>query len=394
MRHISQQILVAFLFVLSAVCADGRDSLSVREAYHDFTAAVSSGYDLPSHGYYRGYNPSGRPIYANTSLHLEYAFAFGPQTRLGALYPGVRQGIGVSCLSFYDHELMGTPVSAYIFQNGRIAEFKPGFGLEYRWDLGVSYGWRINEMVGTRANIYVNVGLMLSWELSPIWSLGVGPEFSHFSNGDTRYPNGGANLLNIRASVTGNLHPKPSFQDKSAIREYDSQLRQKTFARRMSYDLIACGGWRAGKVTDGDYAVINRHFPCVAICFMPMYRIHRYFSAGVSLDLIADRSANIGDVVKDPDTHEVVGYELPPFSRQMAAGLSARGDVSVSMFTIGAGFGGFVLGQGNSLKGLYTMFSLKAFLSRNLFLNVTYRLSSRNYTHNLMYGVGWRFGAR
>ena len=49
-------------------------------------------------------------------------------------------------------------------------------------------------------------------------------------------------------------------------------------------------------------------------------------------------------------------------------------------------------GNTDSLKGLYTTFSLKDFVSRRLFLNVTYRLSSRNYTHNMMYGIGWRFG--
>jgi hypothetical protein len=64
----------------------------------------------------------------------------------------------------------------------------------------------------------------------------------------------------------------------------------------------------------------------------------------------------------------------------------------MSVFTIGAGIGAFLLAGTDSLKGLYSTFSLKAFVSRRLFLNVTYRLSSRNYTHNMMYGIGWRFG--
>lgn len=96
-------------------------------------------------------------------------------------------------------------------------------------------------------------------------------------------------------------------------------------------------------------------------------------------------------MVKDADD-EVVSYKLPDLARQTAAGLSLRGDITMSVFTIGAGFGGFLLAGTDSLKSLYTTFSLKAFVSRRLFLNVTYRLSSRNYTHNMMCGIGWRFG--
>jgi hypothetical protein len=74
----------------------------------------------------------------------------------------------------------------------------------------------------------------------------------------------------------------------------------------------------------------------------------------------------------------------------MAAGLSLRGDITMPIFTVGAGFGGFVLG-GDTLRGLYTTFTLQAFVTDRLFLNVAYRLSTLNYTHNLMYGLGWRF---
>jgi hypothetical protein len=160
----------------------------------------------------------------------------------------------------------------------------------------------------------------------------------------------------------------------------------------MSYDLVLCGGWRAGKVTSGAYALINEPFPFVALNFAPSYRFNRYFSVGASLDLLADRSAGIYDVVEDDATGQVISYELPNFTRQSAAGLSLKGDITMSVFTIGAGFGGFLLAGTDSLKSLYATFSLKTFVSKRLFLNVTYRLSSRNYTHNMMYGIGWRFG--
>jgi hypothetical protein len=377
---------------LAGVSAAGRDSLTLRNVCHDITLSASAGYNLPSHGYYNGYNPSGNPIYANSSVHLEYGVGLDPQTRLGALYPGVVQGVGLSCLTFYRHDLMGTPVSAYIFQRGRILDILPVLGVDYRWDLGGSYGWKKSEMIASCANIYVNVGLMLTWDVSDCLSLHAGPQFSHCSNGDTCYPNGGANLVDLRVGITGHLGRSTTEPDRSVIDEYESELHASGFAERMSYDLVLCGGWRAGKVTSGAYALINEPFPFVALNFAPSYRFNRYFSVGASLDLLADRSAGIYDVVEDDATGQVISYELPNFTRQSAAGLSLKGDITMSVFTIGARFGGFLLAGTDSLKSLYATFSLKTFVSKRLFLNVTYRLSSRNYTHNMMYGIGWRFG--
>ena len=76
---------------------------------------------------------------------------------------------------------------------------------------------------------------------------------------------------------------------------------------------------------------------------------------------------------------------------QMAAGLSLRADITMPIFTVGAGVGGFVAGTSDALQGIYSIFSLKAFVTDRLFLNVSYRLSTKNFTHNMMYGIGWRF---
>ena len=62
---------------------------------------------------------------------------------------------------------------------------------------------------------------------------------------------------------------------------------------------------------------------------------------------------------------------------------------------IGAGYS-FVMARPQNivkpeLHGLYGVFSLKAFVSSRIFLNISYRLSVVNYSHSLMYGIGYRF---
>ena len=381
-------IIVIFTF---AQMVSGKDSLCVKRLCHDLELAVSGGYNLPSHGFYVGHNPTGKPLYANSSLHLKYGFGFQPDTYKGNLYPNTIQGIGVAATTFYNHSLMGTPVFAYIFQKGNIWEFSDHLGLDYNFEFGGSYGWKHNAIISTDANIYVNVGLMLSVDVNKFLTLTFGPEFSHCSNGDTSFPNGGTNVVNFRLGMTGHVEPLNGESDRTAAREYCSVLREESFAQRMIYDLVIYGGWRAAKVSKCSYAPINEPFPFFAVNFIPMYRINHYFSAGASLDLLMDRSADIYDVIVDPLTDEVISYQQPGLLEQTAAGLSLKGDITFPIFTVGAGVGGFLLTNSNSLRGIYTTFSLKAFVSKRFFLSANYRLSTKNFTHNMMYGLGWRF---
>ena len=386
-----RHIVLSIVFLSVALNASGRDSLDVHKFYQDASFELSSGYNLPSHGYYNGYNPLKKPLYWNSLVHLKYAFGYQPDTYLGSLYPNVTQGFGFAGCTFYSHELMGTPVVFYVFQNVRLFELKQGMNLDYSWELGGSYGWQQTELIATRANIYVNVGLKFSYDLTKNLTLNAGPEFMHCSNGDTKYPNGGSNMFNLKVGVTGHAVPKQGRAYRKVIEEYENELSEKTFAERMEYDLAFSGGVRAGKVKAERSCIINDPFPFFGLTFTPLYRIDRHFSAGISLDVLADRSANIYDVVYDRETKTVVSYEQPGIDKQIAAGMSFKGEITMPVFTVGVGVGSFVVPAGDSLKGVYGTFSLKTFMTDSLFLNICYRLSTNNFTHNMMYGAGVRF---
>ena len=198
-------------------------------------------------------------------------------------------------------------------------------------------------------------------------------------------------MFNLKVGVTGHAVPKYGNADRRVIDEYEEELRQKSFTERMEYDLVFLGGFRAGKVTGKKSYVINEQFPFFCLNFSPLYRLNRNLSVGASLDFLADRSANLYDVVYDSETKTVLSYEQPGIDEQMAAGLSLKGEITMPVFTVGVGFGGFVIPSGNSLRGFYSTFSLKTFMTDSVFLNITYRLSTKNFTHNMMYGVGLRF---
>ena len=366
-----------------------------RKATHRVTLEMRPVLNMPTHGFYRGYNNMGKAVPYAGSAHLKYSFSLNPQSRLGQLYPTSYQGIGVAVHSFFNHDLTGTPVIMYLFQGSRLADLTNKVSLDCEWNLGASYGWKVNEVVGSRWNIYINVGLPFTWHVNPECDLSFGPEYTHFSNGDTTFPNGGANTVGLRLGVTWKSIPNASHREISHIEnnrqdtmkapgrllvQGEPELQQLRPSQRMSYDIIIYGAWRADRyIHEGKLHIVNGPHAVAGLTFNPLYRLNRYFSVGPGMDMMHDRSADLN-----------AENQNLPFTRQLACGLSAKAELTMPYLSINLGAGYNVLTKANDLKGFYTTYNLKAFLSQKLFLTMGYRLGSVNYAHNLMFGMGIR----
>lgn len=379
-------MLVVSLFSVataSAASVARRDSLS-----HRVSVELRSAYNLVSH---YAMKIDGKPLSSNFSLHARYAFSFSPHSRLGRLYPTAYQGVGVATYTYLAHERTGTPMAAYIMQGARIANFGDKLSLGYEWNFGISWGWHPNESMSSRCNVMVNLALPLIWRVAPHWELSLTPDYTHFSNGDTSFSNSGSNLFGVRLGATYLFDAGHTKADAKRYIKPSEEFEGCSFAQRMSYDVIVYGAWRADRFLEGGKIYINNEaMPIFGLNFQPQYHLNRYFAVGLSLDLQADSSLNLYNGVKDDD-NRVISYSRPPFWQQLEVGVSARGEIRAPIFTLGAGFGVNMLDTGYDSSRLYATFSLKAFLTKRLFLYVGYRFNSRRYTHNLMYGLGMRF---
>lgn len=380
-RPIATHIIGLMILCTAAIDA-GAENICNR-----VTAEVRPVLNIPTHGFYRGYNETGKAVPYAGSIHLKYSFSLSPESTLGKLYPTAYQGIGIAAQTFFSHDLAGTPVMAYIFQGSRLADLGKKLSFDYEWNLGASYGWKVTEVVGSRWNIYINIALPFTWHISPVWDISFGPEYTHFSNGDTVFPNGGANTVGVRLGVTwktphGEIKCDTGNEmapGRSLIQGEPKLLMQKP-AERMIYDLFIYGSWRADRyIHEGKLQIINEPHAVAGMTFNPLYRLNRYFSIGPGLDIMLDKSADLdGDVKSLPAT------------RQMACGLSAKTELTMPYLSINLGAGYNILSGARDLKGFYTTYNLKAFLSQNFFLTIGYRLGSVNYAHNLMFGAGIR----
>ena len=134
------------LYASESVAPSPADSTSFQ---HSLSLDVRSGFVTQHHDLFRGVNATGTPINASASAHIQYAFRFPSASRLGRIMPSAYQGVGVAPYTFFNHEVMGTPVAFYVFQGAEVARFSESLSLDYEWNFGASAGWHRNLVVGT-----------------------------------------------------------------------------------------------------------------------------------------------------------------------------------------------------------------------------------------------------
>ena len=60
----------------------------------------------------------------------------------------------------------------------------------------------LNMVVGSNTNAYINLGFLLNWQISSNTNLRGGVGVTHYSNGNTSYPNSGVNTIRASVGVT------------------------------------------------------------------------------------------------------------------------------------------------------------------------------------------------
>ena len=375
------------------------DTLRHRPS-HSIGFDLRPSYVFPTRSFFTGDNAAGKPINTALSAHLKYAFRFSPDSRLGRLYPYAYQGIGVAYNTFFNSSEVGTPVAVYAFQGSRIAKLAPGLTLDYEWNFGASFGWKrynpetnyYNDVVGSRINAYINAGFFLNWQVAPQWNLTAGVDLTHYSNGNTNYPNSGVNTMGARIGLVRTFGGSAA---EPATASVGKEEESSSWAGRISYDVVLYGSTRRrGILLDNGPLLVPGSFGVAGLNFNPMYQVNRYFRAGVSVDAQYDESANLKDYHVEGTSGGDIKFYRPPFREQFAVGLSLRAELNMPIFSVNVGFGRNLIQQGEDTRGFYQVLALKTFVTPRLFLHVGYQLHDFKDPNNLMLGLGWRFGKR
>ena len=368
----------------SAVIETGRHQNG--EWLHRIEADYLRGFVLHTNPYLKGQNEEMRTMNHMEGFKLKYAFMPQVGSETERIYRGVYQGVGMAYHNF--NPQLGNPISAYLFQGAKIASLSRRLSFNYEWNLGFSLGWHPydketnpdNLVIGSKVTAYINLDAYLAWRLSRWMDVNFGWSVTHFSNGNTKFPNCGLNTTSPKLSLVY----YPNRHDAT-----ESASEPVKFHPHVSYDLTLFGSWRRrGYYTEfNEPLTIPGSFAVWGFNFNPLYNMNHWLNLGLSLDGVYDRSANL---IVD-DIYDVRQVTKPSAIHQMALGLSGRAEFVMPYFTINVGVGRNFLNGKDDFKGVYEMVNLKLGITRMLYANIGYCLYDFQHPNYLMMGLGIRF---
>ena len=375
------------LLAASIVIAWALPSYSLQQdsikAVHRITVDAVPAKIFHTNDFLRGGNEEERVMNHDMTFTLKYAFMNPDEVRPGSIHQGAYQGVGLARHEF--NRWLSNPISVYLFQGAPIINLSRRVSLNYEWNLGMAFGWNAydeetnpeNKVIGSKVTAYIDVDMYLRWMLSRHIDLNAGISLSHFSNGNTTYPNLGLNTGGIRLGMAYYINR----QQPSAT----PAVKEKAPSCRGLYtDVILYGAWKQGVGHQGDeYYLLPGRYGVMGFNLNPMYRLNPWLSMGASMDGVYDKSASR----ENDDSYEV----NHTFGRQVALGLSARSEFAMPYFSINFGVGTYVLGNRNNFRGVYEVLALKVHISQRAMLHIGYSLVDFKTPNNLMLGFGWRF---
>lgn len=376
-----------------------KDSIDHKPLIHHFS--VDAGVDYVASSVeddIRDKIPTQEKIFVNSAVpvNLKYSFSF-TDSSLPHYLPGGYQGIGVGILNLggaqpqgfskATHNI-GYPVLAYIFQGGPFHNFNKKLYLNYEWNFGAAFGWKpwseankyFNLTVGSQVNAYLNLNLHLVWRINKNTELFGGVAVSHFSNGNTSFPNPGVNSFGVRFGLIYTLNPP-----KESYPEVSPDTIKK---RKLEYDISIWGATRKRVYRGGETPVLlPGHYACAGISFAPMYNLNRWWRLGGSADIQWDRSSDMKRYYIEGSTTENIKFSSPNFFRQISVGISAHGELRMPIFAVNVGIGANIIAPQEN-RGTYQNITLKTYILPELFLNIGYQLRNFHQQSSLMLGLG------
>lgn len=376
------RILVAYIVIACVLPIYSQEQDSLKTVHRIAADAVPATI-FHTNDFLRGGNEETRTMNHDMTFTLKYAFMNHDEVRPGSIHQGTYQGVGLARHEF--NRWLSNPISVYLFQGAPIINFSHRVSLNYEWNLGIAFGWNAydeetnpeNKVIGSKVTAYIDVDMYLRWMMSRYLDFNAGFSLSHFSNGNTTYPNLGLNTCGIRLGMAYYINRQMPSATPVVRESYPS-------CRGLYTDVILYGAWKQGVGHQGDeYYLLPGRYAVMGFNVNPMYRLNPWLSLGASLDGVYDRSASReNDYTEEPDH---------TFRRQVALGLSARSEFAMPYFSINFGVGTYLLGNRNNFRGVYEVLALKIHASRRAMVHIGYSLVDFKTPNNLMIGLGWRF---
>ena len=280
-------------------------------------------------------------------------------------------GVGYYCADF-NHKAIGYPMALFSFielpfYRGR------NFTLSTSWSAGVAF--HINEYdsvknpenlaIGSDLNAYIDFSVFYKQRISERFDVGIGIKMQHFSNGATKYPNWGLNMIGAQVVV--------SYMPKSVIRKFNT-LPEPKYKKDYEFYVMYAGGIIGRKDEK------EGHYYNSTLSMAASKRVSFKRTLGVGIDIFYN------EYLKS-EFHDDNNVTL---NKLMSQSVFVTSDMIVSKFRMAICLGFYTLRYDDFTKFYYERVALRYYFVPQMFANVSIKAHAAK-AEFIEWGVGVSF---
>ena len=368
----------------------GSDSLQSKpHRYSFFAIRYHAGKVLQTNDFLRGENLMEKPINSFHALEISYGVQTDGSKAWHHLFNFPYYGISFYNANFFNSQELGYPTALFGFMGFPVSRvgrstwgYELGFGLTYNWKAYDPYKNPFNVAIGSHRTVYIGLNAFYSYQFADRWELKTGLGFTHFSNGATKKPNSGINLVSPFVEVNYSLHDRPLL-----IRS-----RQADYSKNYEFALQFGVGEKQEiyKNPDNDELKTVGSFSVVNISLSLMKQRGWKSKYGLGLDLTNDTQGNL-KITYDESGLPVL-HKSSSAIDQMKMGVFGTYEFCVDRLSIASYLGVYVIRKDypDQAPALYQKFGLKYHFKNNMFVGLLVRAGKFTVADVIEWNVGYR----
>ncbi len=223
-------LLFLIIAVTCSLTVSAADTTKVKKDRYvkSLRLFYQAGKVLPTNNFLKGENENGEPIDYFQSFSLQYGVETDGRKLWQQIYGYPTWGFAYYHVNFFSPNELGSPSAIYTFINAPIIKRFKRWSINYEVGFGLTYNWNkfdletnpLQYAIGSSNTVFIDAGLNADIMLGKRFNLTAGFTFTHFSNGATRVPNLGINLMAPRVGLKYMFKPRPEFI-KVEVPKYD-----------------------------------------------------------------------------------------------------------------------------------------------------------------------------
>lgn len=281
-------------------------------------------------------------------------------------------GYSINFANYGNKEVLGKSLTAagvthFVLKENNFvsigAEFQFGFGYFNKvYDVDNNH---YNQLISSKLSAFGRLGLMAEFFKKERLSLNVGASFMHWSNGCTKLPNLGINILALNLGLKYRIE-KELFEKKNREIQFNKNLRLD-ICQSFSFREFGYAGGKKYFVTS-----LNTGF---------YYQNKSYFKYGAAMDFIIDQGMQYYQMKDEKDI---------TINEKLIVGTCLRAAMVVGKSSFFANLGVHLKNYDWGNGSMYTRIGVNYDFCKKMFVN----LSLKSYMMKAEFielGIGWRF---